>query len=88
MYHALARRNESTLRSQLLVRHPGLCANWTRAMRIELAMRHHFEFGDRAAAATKPLRYVLADRVNTALKRIGVHAAVKRSIGGIITGHP
>ena len=88
MYHALARRNEATLRSQLLVRHPGLCANWTRAMRIELAMRHHFEFGDRAAAATKPLRYVLADRVNTALKRIGVHAAVKRSIGGIITGHP
>jgi GT2 family glycosyltransferase len=88
MYHAMARRNEATLRSQLLTRHPDLCTHWTRAMRIELAMRHHFEFGDRAPAATKPLRYVLADRMNTALKRFGVHAAVKRSLGGIITGHP
>jgi hypothetical protein len=41
-------------------------------------MRHHVEFGH--GAAGKPLRYVLADRMNHALKRLGIHQAVKRLV--------
>lgn len=78
MYHALAIRHEALLRAELLARHPRLCADWSRAMRVEVAMRHHVEFG--RGAAGKPLRYVLADRMNHALKRLGIHQAVKRLV--------
>lgn len=78
MYHALAIRNEAMLRAQLLARHPRLCDDWSRAMRVEVAMRHHVEFGQ--GAAGKPLRYILADRMNEALKRLGLHDAVKRLV--------
>jgi glycosyltransferase involved in cell wall biosynthesis len=78
MYHALAIRNEALLRAELLARHPRLCDDWSRAMRVEVAMRHHVEFGQ--GAAGKPLRYVLADRMNHALKRLGIHQTVKRLV--------
>ncbi len=78
MYHALAIRNEALLRSQLLARHPRLCDDWSRALRVEVAMRHHVEFGQ--GATGKPLRYALADRMNHALKRLGIHEAVKRLV--------
>jgi GT2 family glycosyltransferase len=78
MYHALAIRHEALLRAQLLARHPRLCADWSKPMRVEVAMRHHVEFGH--GAAGKPLRYVLADRMNHALKRLGIHQAVKRLV--------
>jgi hypothetical protein len=78
MYHAMAKQNEAVLRSQLLARHPGLCRDWSRALRVEVAMRHHVESGTDALA--KPLRYVVADRANAALKAMGLQKLVKSAV--------
>jgi glycosyltransferase involved in cell wall biosynthesis len=81
MYHAMAKQNEAVLRAQLLGRHPKLCSDWSRAMRVELAMRHHVESGLEASA--KPLRYVVADRANAALKALGLQKIVKSAVGRV-----
>lgn len=75
MYHALARHNEAALRMYILAKHPQLCRDWSRAMRIEVAMRHHAESG--AGGLSKPLRYVLADKVNAAAKKVGLGSVLK-----------
>lgn len=79
MYHATALPYEAELRMYILAKHPDLCKDWTLPLRVEIAMRHHVERGFKATG--KPLRYIVADKVNSAAKAIGLGTVLRKIKG-------
>lgn len=80
MTRTVANQSRRELIAYLILKHPGLPADATRALRIQLGeMQRQQERLDQALE--KPLRYRLADKVNDAVKqRIGfVHHTLRRT---------